>query len=214
PEGAFFDLASAWLGWDSVAGERIMQPEVPGLPDTVEALTSTPRKYGFHGTVKPPFALAEGHSFAELDQATRAFCAGHEPVVIPKLQLRRVGGFVAVTPSEPSAALADFAAATVAALDAFRAPPSPVELSLRRQAGLSPRQETLLSKWGYPYVMEEFRFHLTLTGRTGQADAVCAALEDHFVPALPRPFVIDSLAVMGEDFDGMFHLIERYALSG
>ncbi|MEM9319190.1 MAG: DUF1045 domain-containing protein, partial [Pseudomonadota bacterium] len=150
PEGAFFDLASAWLGWDSVAGERIMQPEVPGLPDTVEALTATPRKYGFHGTVKPPFVLAEGHSFAKLDQATRAFCAGHEPVVIPKLQLRRVGGFVAVTPSEPSAALADFAAATVAALDAFRAPPSPVELSLRRQAGLSPRQETLLSKWGYP----------------------------------------------------------------
>jgi hypothetical protein len=87
------------------------------------------------------------------------------PVTIPSLEVRRLGGFIAVVPTEPSAALADLAAATVAALDPFRAPPSEAELARRRKARLSDRQEALLMKWGYPYVMEEFRFHLTLTGR-------------------------------------------------
>ena len=32
------------------------------------------------------------------------------------------------------------------------------------KSGLTDRQEALLTQWGYPYVMEEFRFHITLTG--------------------------------------------------
>jgi hypothetical protein len=32
------------------------------------------------------------------------------------------------------------------------------------------RQRNYLDRWGYPYVMEEFRFHMTLTGRL---DSTC-----------------------------------------
>src|SRR5262249_2220033 len=35
----------------------------------------------------------------------------------------------------------------------------------RNPARLTPRQRDYLERWGYPYVMEEFRFHMTLTGR-------------------------------------------------
>src|SRR3546814_16854276 len=53
----------------------------------------------------------------------------------------------------------------VRAFDRFRAPPSETALARRRAAGLSARQEANLQAWGYPYVMEDFRLHFTLTGR-------------------------------------------------
>lgn len=214
PDGGFFEAASAWLGWDSAQGLAVAHPQISGLPEPVEVLTATPRKYGFHGTIKPPFVIAEGQSVHGLSASARAFCAGRAPVRIPEMAVQRLGRFVAIVPSAPSQGLADLAGATVEALDAFRAPPSEAELAKRRKAGLSERQETLLRRWGYPYVMDEFRFHLTLTGATDQGDAVSTALADHFAPVLPQPFVIDNLALMGEDADGRFHLIQRYALSG
>ncbi|GAB5445499.1 DUF1045 domain-containing protein [Gymnodinialimonas sp.] len=214
PEGALFAAGSAWLGWDSAAGGAVAQPLVADLPEDAEALTATPRKYGLHGTIKPPFFLADGTEAAELDAAVRAFCAPRAPVVIPALQVTPMSGFVALAPSEPSDALAELAGSAVAALDGFRAPPSAAELARRRKAGLTDVQEALLQRWGYPYVMQAFRFHMTLTGRTPHVDAVCAALSRHFAPVLPRPFVIDTLALMGEDAGGKFHLVHRYPLSG
>ena len=100
-------------------------------------------------------------------------------------------------------------------LDDFRAPPSEPELARRRKANLSATQEALLTQWGYPYVMEEFRFHITLSGRLGRdAEATMAALAPHITPLLPRPFVVDSLTLVGADNEGMFHEIQRRALTG
>lgn len=216
PEGGLYRAGADWLGWDSVAGARTVPPDLPGLPDSAEALTATPRKYGFHGTVKPPFHLAHGTSAAALDAAAREFCASRAPVTIPVLTLRRLGRFIAIVPAAPSAALADLAGATVAALDPFRARPSEAELARRRKSSLTERQEALLALWGYPYVMEEFRFHLTLTGALSPeaAEAAERVLATHFAPHLAAPVVIDSLCLMGEDDDGLFHLVHRYTLSG
>ncbi|MDG4650147.1 DUF1045 domain-containing protein [Roseibacterium sp. SDUM158017] len=216
PEGGFYRAGAAWLGWDSLRGEAAGQPAVDGLPGDPADLTATPRKYGFHGTIKPPFRLAAGTDAAALDAAARAFCATRAPVEIPALEVRRLGGFVAVVPVEPSAALADLAAATVEALDPFRARPDAAELARRRKPGLTQRQDALLQSWGYPYVMEEFRFHLTLTGKLHRDDADRArdALAAHFAPLLPAPFRIGSLCLMGEDPEGRFHLAHRYTLSG
>ncbi|QXT41173.1 DUF1045 domain-containing protein [Gymnodinialimonas ceratoperidinii] len=214
PEGALYAAGAALLGWDSAAGAPLEQPAIAGLPESAETLTATPRKYGFHGTIKPPFALAEGSDAAGLSDAARAFCAGRAPVNIPRLEVRRMGGFVALVPAAPSTELSDLAGAAVAALDPFRAPPSASELARRRKAGLTETQEALLQKWGYPFVMEAFRFHMTLTGRTPHADAVRDALTQYLAPTVPQPFVIDSLALMGEDDKGFFHLLHRYPLSG
>ena len=87
-------------------------------------------------------------------------------------------------------------------------------MAKRRKPGLSERQEALLQRWGYPFVMDEFRFHMTVTGATDQADTVCCALAAHFAPTLPQPFVIGGIALMGEDAEGRFHLVQRYALGG
>jgi hypothetical protein len=100
-------------------------------------------------------------------------------------------------------------------LDAFRAPPDESELAKRRKAGLSARQEAMLTRWGYPYVMDDFRFHLTLTGRLPRADRRrVAALIEARLPPLPAPFALDEVALVGERPDGFFELIERAALKG
>ncbi|PKP65441.1 MAG: phosphonate metabolism protein, partial [Alphaproteobacteria bacterium HGW-Alphaproteobacteria-8] len=60
PPGPLADFAADWLGWDATAGREMPHPIVPGLPGPVEELTRAPRKYGLHGTLKPPFRLAQG----------------------------------------------------------------------------------------------------------------------------------------------------------
>jgi len=97
-----------------------------------------------------------------------------------------------------------------------RAPPSQAELDRRRARPLSGQQEANLAQWGYPYVMEEFRFHLTLSGQLPDADcaAIIDALGPLLAPLLPRPFRVQELCLFGEDAKGRFHLLQRHALTG
>ncbi|MEX3015975.1 DUF1045 domain-containing protein [Gymnodinialimonas hymeniacidonis] len=214
PNGGLYDRGASWLGWDSVAGCPLPHPSLPELRTPVERLSRRPRRYGFHGTIKPPFTLAKGTDLAELSTATAAFCADQASVALPSPIIRRVGRFIAITPSEPIGALRAFAAAAVEALDPFRAPATESELAKRRKHGLSTRQEEMLQTWGYPYVMDEFRFHLTLTGPTDHADHVCDILRNHFAGALSAPLTINALCLVGEDADGFFHVVERVPLTG
>ena len=214
--GPLADFGAAWLGWDAAAGSARAHPDIAGLPRPAAEITQTPRKYGFHGTIKPPFRLAPGSTPETLAADLSAFCAAQAPVTLESLALTRIGSFLALTPTGDCSALSHLAAETVATLDRHRAPPSDAELSRRRGNGLTPSQEENLARWGYPYVMEEFRFHLTLTGRlsAGEARTVIAALEPALAPLLPRPFEISSLCLFGEAPDGRFHLLSRHKLTG
>ena len=213
PAGDFADRASAWLGWDAARGQMVTQP---GLGLDAAAITTEPRRYGFHGTIKPPFRLAPGRDHAGLGAALADLAANLAPVTLPGLRLKNLDGFLALVPEGDTAPLRDLAAAVVERLDVFRAPLNEAEIARRRPERLSPRQRELLDLWGYPYVMEEFRFHLTLTDRLppDQADGVADILRAHFAPVLPRPFVIGSLCLCGQVESGQFHLLHRYTLSG
>jgi putative phosphonate metabolism protein len=214
--GALADLAADWLGWDPAAGRRRDPPALPPLPVPLDAMTEAPRRYGFHGTIKPPFRLAPGRDAGGLHAAAAALCARLAPVTLPGLALHRLGGFLALTPEGDTAPLAALAAEVVTALDAFRAPPDAAEIARRRPGHLTARQRALLDRWGYPYVMDEFRFHLTLSGALDDATAgaVEAVLRPLFAPVLPRPFTLDSLCLFGQGQGGMFRLLHRYSLSG
>ena len=215
PSGEFYRAGSHWLGWDTVKGQALPHPKVQDLDGDPAAITETPRRYGFHGTIKPPFHLAGGTHENDLRLGLDAFCATQSPVSLSDLVVRRLGTFIAIVPAESNAALTDLAAAAVAKLDGFRAPPTDTDLAERR-GRLSTAQEANLRQWGYPYVMSEFRFHLTLTGRlsTDVIDPVRDALAAHFDPFLPRPFVIGDLCLVGETEDGFFHVLHRCALAG
>lgn len=214
--GPLAEFAAAWLGWDAETGAAVPHPPVAGLPRDPGLLTQAPRKYGFHGTVKPPFRLAEGADVSDLHAAFVALCPYLAPVTLPGLRLERIDGFVALLPEGDQSGLAAMAAEVVRALDGYRAPPDAAEIARRRPDRLSPRQREHLASWGYPYVMDEFRFHLTLTGDLPEEEAaqVEAALAPVLAPLLPEPFRIADLCLFGEATDGRFRLLERVPLTG
>jgi putative phosphonate metabolism protein len=210
PEGPLAEFGAKWLGWDIVTGSEVPRFDLPGLHD----ITMTPRKYGFHGTLKPPFRLNDGQSLDALEKAVTDLAAVLSPAVCEGLTLTQLGRFLALTPFGTLDDLQRIAEACVRDLDEFRAPATEAELARRRKAGLSTRQEALLAQWGYPYVFEQFRFHLTLSGRLPEDELQgwTGILQDH-LPELPTPFVIDQIALCGERQDGRFELIHRYTLT-
>ncbi len=212
-DGAFAYRANEWLGRDPATGKDLPQPVLAGIGDP-HGITAEPRRYGFHGTIRAPFRLATGVSEARLRDTIAGLAAQLAPVVCDGLQAETLHGFVALTPLGCEAALLDLGAAVVAGTDPLRAPLSEAEIVRRRPDQLSQRQRELLHRWGYPHVMEEFRFHLTLTDRLDTPEPVRVALEAYFAPVLPRPFVIEDLCLFAEDHTGRFHLLHRYALTG
>lgn len=214
PQGSLAEAGAAWLGWDLARGRTVAHPDVAGLD--VAALTETPRKYGPHATIKPPFVLAEGASADGLQAAFEVLCTRLAPVTLDGLALTPLGRFLALTPEGDTVALNAMAAEVVRGLDMFRAPPTEADLARRRQANLTPAQEANLIQWGYPYVMDAFRFHITLTSKLPKGDLpqVIAALAPYITPHLPQPFILDSLTLVGQAEDGMFHEVHRAALSG
>ena len=211
PEGPLADFGAAWLGWDIATGMPVSQPEVEGIDE----ITATPRKYGFHATLKPPFFLAEGGKLQNLEKAVEALAGRLVPVGCDELELAEMGGFLALTPRGNHRRINRLAAEIVERLDAFRRLPSAAEIARRREAGLTARQEAMLARWGYPYVKDEFRFHMTLTGNLGpeRVSGVMQSMRP-LLPPLPAPFTLDEIALVGERPDGRFELLHRYALSG
>ena len=214
--GPLSDRLAAWLGWDPARGVAVAHPEVPDLPRPAAEITKRPRRYGPHATLRPPMRLAPGRTAEELEAAVAALAGRLAPAVADGLRLGRMDGFVALRPEGDAGDLDALAAEVVRALDPFRAEPDAEELARRRAAGLDARQEALLLRWGYPYVMEAFRFHVTLSGPLGEAEAAAVevALGPALEPLLPRPFALDALTLMGEGADGFFREIGRFALAG
>jgi hypothetical protein len=210
--GALADLAGRWLGRDVESGARIAHPD---LPIPLADVTVEPRRYGFHGTLRAPFRPAEGVSGHDVALAAKALAARLKPVRCDALQLENIQGFIALTPLGCEAALLELGAVVVEATDALRSPLSAEEIMRRRPDRLTARKRVLLELWGYPHVMEEFRFHLTLTDRLvdEQIGPVIEAARAHFAPVTDAPFVIEDLCVFGEEAGGAFRLIHRYALS-
>ena len=204
-------FGASWLGWDVSTGTSCGQP----LIDGIDQVTETPRKYGFHGTLKPPFRLTEGRTAADLNVTIAELASRTKAIRLDGLRLAKLGRFLALVPTGDVTALERLAFDCVTEFDAYRDPPTEEELEKRRAAGLTPRQDAYLSQWGYPYVGDEFRFHLTLSGKLDEAelarirDAAAAIL-----PPLPEPFEIATISLVGEAEDGKFRQVHRYALTG
>jgi putative phosphonate metabolism protein len=190
------------LGYDGWTGEDLSFPEdvVRSVPDWRD-LTQDPRKYGFHATLKAPMALADGKTEAELLAACESFAETPRPVPAITPVVNSISGFLAVVPAEPSAELERLAADCVSAFDSFRAPLTPEDRARRNPAKLTPRQCDYLDRWGYPYVMEEFRFHMTLTGRLGseRREPLLAMLRERFAAVGLTRLVIDGIALFRQD---------------
>ncbi len=202
---AFARAGAVWLGWDSAAGEALASP--------IGKFAKRPRKYGFHGTLKAPFRLAEGATEQSLMETFEALAAGLQAPEAFTLSIAQIGGFLALVPEDDAPTLSALAANIVRGLDRFRAPLNEAERTRRRN--LTPHQSVLLQTWGYPYVMEAFRFHMTLTGHLADGDvpAVRQAASERFAKHIRIPYALVDICLMGEaDDSGRFHVIKRATL--
>ncbi len=216
-DSALWRAGCRWLGRDAVTGDLLAQPGCDGIdPGRLVDVTEAPRFYGFHATLKPPFHLREGKDEVALSEAVGALAAGSSGFQAGRLKVERLGRFLALVLARPSPKMEALAADCVRALDGFRAASSRKDVDRRRTHGLTDRQEAYLKQWGYPYVMDEFRFHMSLTG--GFDDDVLrarieAALEGLFAPLVTEPLAVDAVCLFRqEDRRTPFRLSARFAL--
>ncbi len=207
-----------WLGRDPETGETIdPKPEPIVTREEHARIISDAARYGWHATLKAPFRLAEGRTENDLDTALRNFAATQTPFSSPPLIVASLAGFLAVVTAEPCPALSALAEEMVRCFESFRAPPTERELAKRSRNGLTPRQQELLNTWGYPYVMEEWRFHMTLTARLPEERVATlrSALAERFAPALATPPLFREIALFVEPEPGApFRLLRRYPFQG
>jgi hypothetical protein len=209
PDLPLFQIGSDWLGWNSVTGQETT------LSANHHRITDRPRKYGFHATMKPPFSLASNSTQGELQDAFQAFCATVSTATGGTLKISRLGRFLAMTQDVQSNDVTDLAASTVSHFDKFRAPLSDNDIQKRRQRRLTPEQDALMLRWGYPYVMQEFKFHMTLTGplQNDEIVSIEQLANTRLQEFIGQSLNIASLALLGEDRDsGRFHVIEKLSL--
>jgi putative phosphonate metabolism protein len=200
-QSALYRFGAALLGYDCYTGNEIDFPDaLPLSPPAWRELTREPRRYGFHATLRAPFRLADGADEAGLIEAFHAFCRSESAAAFTPV-VAVIESFIAMVPSGSEPAVDRLAAACVTAFDRFRAPLDANDRERRLAAGLSERQAQNLERWGYPYVFEDFRLHLTLTGRlpTERQAIVLSSLRESFSVLSCSAIQIDRVVLLRQD---------------
>lgn len=185
-------------------------------PD-LQPISVSARRYGFHATIKAPMVLADGMDRAALEMALAEFASAYGPLSLGRLASTPLEGFLALIAAPQPQAITDFAAIVVSAFERFRAPLSADERARRLKAPLTPRQIELTDAYGYPFVLEQFLFHMTLTDRLEPAalEAMRARALDWFGAALVEPILLDRLVLFHEAEAGApFRRLDDHILTG
>lgn len=212
PSHVLWHAGCDWLQRDPTADEA---------RHPTRAHVGAPWRYGFHATLKAPLRLAPGCSEAGLCDAVARLAQRTPRFEMPALSVQWLADFLALQPQAPLPAthpLRRLADACVTELDAWRAEPSPDELSRRLATPMSAEQRALLQRHGYPHVLGHWRFHMTLTDPLPPDAALRAELQQaaqhHFASALRQPLDCDALSVFVEPAPGQpFRLLHRYPLA-
>jgi putative phosphonate metabolism protein len=205
-ESAWWRFGAHWLGRDEATGAALA-PTAPlqlGNGD-LRQIAAEPRRYGFHATLKAPFRLQGEVEERTVLERVAGLARRLKPVPLAPLVPVWMEGFVALVPASPCPPVNALAEACVTELDDLRAPPAGDEIARRRPERMDARGRELFERFGYPLVLERFRFHMTLTGR------VDAALAGQVVAQVARPVarlnfdeapVLDRLCVFVEPEPG------------
>jgi putative phosphonate metabolism protein len=218
PESPLWAFGCGALAYDAATGAELPTTPLAGYDaQGWRTLTADPRRYGFHATLKPPFHLADGVTETALREAAATFVERRAPVVLEHLAVRRLGRFLALCPDGRPLALHRLADDVVREFDRFRAPLNEVDRARRNPDRLTDRQRCYLDMWGYPYVFEEFRFHMTLTGQVDpdRVTAVEAALHEVYRPWAETPVAVDALVLFVQpEPAARFRIMQRFPFAG
>lgn len=205
------------LGYDCYEGMEVAQVAPDGIDPVLLALmTAEPKRYGFHATIVAPFALGR-YSEAELAEELATFARTYAPVLVGQLVVGRLASFAVLRPAVERDGISRFAEQCLEAFDRFRGPLSELDRARRTGASLTARQRALTERWGYPYVLDQYRFHMTLAGPVpdAQMDDVVSSLSEAYAELANDHFEIDALSLLRQDGrDQRFRVIQRYRLCG
>ncbi|OOG43628.1 DUF1045 domain-containing protein [Rhodanobacter sp. C05] len=205
------DTALGQLGRDWLAASTDA-PELPGISmERRDALLANARRYGWHATIRAPFTLAADVVYDDVRRAVAAVardCASFEL----SLRIERLASFLALRPGVDGAAPQKLAATCLEALEPLRAS-RPNAAQDRRGASLDAAELVLLQRYGYPYVLDRYRFHFTLSApATESEEQVMRQWLEPRVAELPLTRV-DALSICHEAAPGdAFELLERIPL--
>lgn len=206
PGSPWWAFGAHWLGRDECQDIGMVQHPLAQIdPAELQHITAEPRHYGFHATLKAPFRLSRKHSADDLIARLQALASTLKPLALAPLLPATLGDFVALIPATPSDELSALAAACVSGLDDLRAPLSDADLARRRIDQLDLREQELLRQYGYPYVLERFRFHLSLSGPVAPSTAqrVLQAVADPVAQLnATAPLLLDRLCLFVEPAPG------------
>jgi putative phosphonate metabolism protein len=217
PDHPLTATAAAWLGRDPFTGHLVPPGPVAGLSAAECAFhTAAARRYGFHATLKAPFRLAPGQTEQALFAAFDAFAGAVEPVRLDRVTLGRIDGFFALLPGQRADGLNRLADDAVIAFEPFRAALTDEEIERRNPDALAAREFRNLHQWGYPFVFEAFRFHMTLSGRVDETEAprLEAAIRETFSAFIDQPLDIAAIALLVEPEPGAPFAVHRFARLG
>jgi len=208
PESAdpLWTRGNSWLGRDPAQNIALPQPDIDGI----FAATTDPRRYGFHCTVKPPMRLRG--SFPAFLADAETFAATQKPFTLPALRVASFGRYIALGLAAPSPEMHALADGCVAELDPHRLPEDPAAKT-KRAAGRTASELRNLERWGYPLVMKDWRFHMTLSNAL-EPNFLAASAATYFADVLGTPRQVSSLAVYVEmEKSTPFQLVKRLAFS-
>jgi len=212
PKGSLlWEIGCRWIGRDAESGRKYEAPI--GIDPTMwKTVTAIPAVYGLHATLKPPMAITDGIDSEALLLAVKELAQATPQFSTPPLALAWLDDFLILKPRCECARLSMLAASCVKELDRFRKPQT-------RQVPktATARQKILNRRWGYPFVLDEFRFHITLTSKltAEQRSVVKYAANEFFKPVLTnKPLPVDNICVFHQPEEGQdFYIKARFPLS-
>jgi hypothetical protein len=215
PSTPLWTFGCSVLGYDSWRAVDVDHPNTDlAKSEQFAAWAQTPRRYGFHATLKAPFNLIDGIGEAQLADQVLQLSRSLEPVQLGKFEVAAIGNFIALVPVFAPNGLSALASICVESCEDLRAPLSEVDRKRRHAAGLSPQQAHYLERYGYPYVHDAFRFHMTLTGPLDpdEQSSTLRVLRDLY-DAIDQPVELSAIVLARQEGEQRFALLDRFELS-
>ena len=216
-DSALDRFGAGWFGRTSQR-EQERRLSVPGISDSErDDLTRVPRIYGLHATLRPPFVLVETADSNDVERRVSSIARQTGAFEVPALVTGSTGGCLTLSLSHACAEVEQLAAYCLRELDELRRPQEGSDCERYRAYSLSEREQHLFARWGYPWVLDRFVFHFTLTSRINREkrERIARALAPQLDCIVGIPWLFDSISVLRQsEHGGVFVEISRHQLGG
>jgi len=222
-ESSLEEFGRYWFGWDPLNAKlinnkrRINYLNRFGIKNliNIDKNVLIAKKYGFHGTLIPPFKLNKNYSTNTLFKKTEEIAKKLKKFKFYKFKLKKINNFYAFVQNKKNNNINKLSNRLVRELFKFRSPLTKKEIDRRNPSKLSKLQLNILYKWGYPYLMSEFNFHMTLASEVkgNKLYLELKKIERNKEIILNEINNFDKIYIFGENQKGMFENLENFSLS-